>query len=226
MRRLRHRGSWMPTDVPSCRSGMRYRRSANCGRRSSAPCIIAESAPGAPWSNDGVAIAGAREWVSGACLLVRRADLDAVGLLDERYFMYTEDVDLCVALRKRGRQVLFVPDAQDRAPARPLGGAQSRYRAPAPAEPARLSTRNTCRAWAPLLRRVSARHREDAAPMRAPDGQHYVSAFPLMRIAIDARKLHDFGIGTYIRNMLRRPRAAGSTEPSTSCWPVPTMSTR
>ena len=57
-------------------------------------------------------IAGAREWVSGACLLARRADLDAVGLFDERYFMYTEDVDLCVEMRKRGRQVLFVPDAQ------------------------------------------------------------------------------------------------------------------
>ena len=56
---------------------------------------------------------GAREWVSGACLLLRRADLEAVGLLDERYFMYTEDVDLCVSLaparahdplRARGRE--------------------------------------------------------------------------------------------------------------------------
>ena len=32
-----------------------------------------------------------------------------------------------------------------------------------------------------------------------------------MRIAIDARKLHDFGIGTYIRNLLARPGAAGRT---------------
>jgi GT2 family glycosyltransferase len=56
--------------------------------------------------------AGPREWLSGACLLLRRADLEAVGLLDERYFMYTEDVDLCVSLRKRGRAVLFVPDAE------------------------------------------------------------------------------------------------------------------
>jgi N-acetylglucosaminyl-diphospho-decaprenol L-rhamnosyltransferase len=52
---------------------------------------------------------GTREWVSGACLLVRRSDLESVGLLDERYFMYTEDVDLCVSLRKRGRDILFVP---------------------------------------------------------------------------------------------------------------------
>lgn len=54
---------------------------------------------------------GVRDWVSGACLLTRRADLDAVGLLDERYFMYGEDVDLCLALRARGRTVRFEPEA-------------------------------------------------------------------------------------------------------------------
>ena len=52
------------------------------------------------------------DWVSGACLLVRRADADAVGGLDERYFMYTEDVDFCAAIRARGRRVLFVPDVE------------------------------------------------------------------------------------------------------------------
>ena len=55
---------------------------------------------------------GEREWISGACLMARRADLEAVGLLDERYFMYVEDVDLCVAFRRRGRTVLFVADVQ------------------------------------------------------------------------------------------------------------------
>jgi GT2 family glycosyltransferase len=54
---------------------------------------------------------GEREWLSGACLLVRRADLEAVGLFDERYFMYTEDVDLCVALRALGKRIVFVPEA-------------------------------------------------------------------------------------------------------------------
>jgi GT2 family glycosyltransferase len=52
------------------------------------------------------------DWVSGACLLIRRADLEAVGLLDERFFLYTEDVDLCASVRARGRKVLFVADAE------------------------------------------------------------------------------------------------------------------
>jgi GT2 family glycosyltransferase len=52
------------------------------------------------------------DWVSGACLLVRRSDAEAVGLLDERYFMYGEDVDFCAAIRARGRRVLFTPAAE------------------------------------------------------------------------------------------------------------------
>ena len=52
------------------------------------------------------------DWVSGACLMVRRADAEAVGLMDERYFMYTEDVDFCAAIRARGRGVLFSPAAE------------------------------------------------------------------------------------------------------------------
>jgi GT2 family glycosyltransferase len=52
------------------------------------------------------------DWVSGACMVIRRPDLEAVGLLDERYFMYTEDVDLCVAMTKRGRTILYVAAAE------------------------------------------------------------------------------------------------------------------
>jgi GT2 family glycosyltransferase len=52
------------------------------------------------------------DWVSGACLLVRRADAEAVGGLDERYFMYAEDVDFCAAIRERGRRILFTPGAE------------------------------------------------------------------------------------------------------------------
>jgi len=52
------------------------------------------------------------DWVSGACLLVRRSDAEAVGGLDERYFMYAEDVDFCAAIRARGRNILFTPDVE------------------------------------------------------------------------------------------------------------------
>jgi len=52
------------------------------------------------------------DWVSGACLLVRRADAVAAGLLDERYFLYAEDVDFCAALRALGKTIGFTPDAE------------------------------------------------------------------------------------------------------------------
>jgi hypothetical protein len=45
-------------------------------------------------------------------MLARRADLEAVGLFDERYFMYTEDVDLCVSFRRLGRAIRYVPEAE------------------------------------------------------------------------------------------------------------------
>jgi GT2 family glycosyltransferase len=52
------------------------------------------------------------DWVTGACLLVRRDAALAAGLLDERYFLYEEDVDFCAALRARGGRILFTPRAQ------------------------------------------------------------------------------------------------------------------
>ena len=52
------------------------------------------------------------DWVSGACLLVRRDAALGVGLLDERYFMYEEDVDFCAALRASGGRILFTPAAE------------------------------------------------------------------------------------------------------------------
>ena len=50
--------------------------------------------------------------ISGACMLVRREAIDAVGLLDEGYFLHCEDLDWCMRFRRKGWQVLFVPDAR------------------------------------------------------------------------------------------------------------------
>lgn len=50
-------------------------------------------------------------YVSGACLAVRRSVLDAVGGLDERFFLYFEETDLCVRVREAGLGVWFEPGA-------------------------------------------------------------------------------------------------------------------
>ncbi len=52
------------------------------------------------------------DWVTGACLLVRRPAAEEAGLLDERYFLYAEDADFCAAVRARGHRVVFSPVAQ------------------------------------------------------------------------------------------------------------------
>ena len=49
--------------------------------------------------------------VQGACLILRREVLDQVGLLDEDYFIYSEEVDLCHRLRQHGWKVCWVPQA-------------------------------------------------------------------------------------------------------------------
>ncbi len=48
---------------------------------------------------------------TGACLLIRRPLFDSVGGLDEGYFMYGEDLELCWQLRQRGAQVWYQPTA-------------------------------------------------------------------------------------------------------------------
>lgn len=92
------------------------------------------------------------DWVSGACLLVRRADAEAVGGLDERFFMYTEDVDFCAAIRARGRRILFTPDVE-------VVHLRGRSGASAPAATREHYRRSQLAfyekhhpAWAPLLR--------------------------------------------------------------------------
>ena len=52
------------------------------------------------------------DWISGSAFLVRREALDLVGPLDERFFLYAEEVDLFKRLREAGWQVLFTPELE------------------------------------------------------------------------------------------------------------------
>jgi GT2 family glycosyltransferase len=51
------------------------------------------------------------EVVSGASMLVRRKTLETIGPLDERFFMFNEEVDLCKRAREGGWKVAYVPGA-------------------------------------------------------------------------------------------------------------------
>jgi GT2 family glycosyltransferase len=50
--------------------------------------------------------------LQGACLLIRREVFDQVGLLDEDYFMYTEEIDFCYRAKKAGWKIVWVPTAE------------------------------------------------------------------------------------------------------------------
>ena len=50
--------------------------------------------------------------VSGAFLMIRREVVDSIGKLDERFFMYGEDMDLCLRTKKAGWKVMYYPDAK------------------------------------------------------------------------------------------------------------------
>ena len=61
---------------------------------------------------DGANDRDAIEWISFACVLVRREVFESVGLLDDKYFMYYEDVDYCRRARERGWKIAWEPAAR------------------------------------------------------------------------------------------------------------------
>ncbi|MEX2217573.1 MAG: glycosyltransferase family 2 protein [Phycisphaerales bacterium] len=52
------------------------------------------------------------DWVSGACMLVRRKVFERVGLLDDGYFMYYEEADFCRRARRAGFDCWYAPGAR------------------------------------------------------------------------------------------------------------------
>jgi N-acetylglucosaminyl-diphospho-decaprenol L-rhamnosyltransferase len=51
------------------------------------------------------------DWVSGACTMIRRSAFDAVDGMDEGFFLYWEDADLCLRLKQRGWSTVYHPGA-------------------------------------------------------------------------------------------------------------------
>jgi hypothetical protein len=52
------------------------------------------------------------DWVVGACLMGRRQAIEDAGLLDEGFFMYSEELDWCRRIKDRGWRVVYLPTAQ------------------------------------------------------------------------------------------------------------------
>jgi N-acetylglucosaminyl-diphospho-decaprenol L-rhamnosyltransferase len=51
------------------------------------------------------------DWLVGACLMVRREAIESAGLLDERYFMYSEEVEWCHRMKRNGWEIVYLPSA-------------------------------------------------------------------------------------------------------------------
>lgn len=52
------------------------------------------------------------DWLAGACLMTRREAIDDVGLMDEEYFMYSEELDWCRRFKDAGWRIVYFPNAQ------------------------------------------------------------------------------------------------------------------
>ncbi|MEN3615609.1 glycosyltransferase family 2 protein [Plantactinospora sp. ZYX-F-223] len=82
-------GSLVPVRLRRLVSGARRRSAYDACRQPSGPASV--------------------DWLSGACLAIRRALLTELGGLDESYFMYYEDEELCLQARRRGVEVVLLP---------------------------------------------------------------------------------------------------------------------
>ena len=52
------------------------------------------------------------DYATGCCVCMRTVDFESIGMFDESFLMYGEDVDLSLRFRKQGGQILFVPESK------------------------------------------------------------------------------------------------------------------
>ena len=90
--------------APSARAEWAQRRLVR-GVRSRHPLRLAQAEAAAAREHEPA-------WVSGSCLMARRAAIDAVSGFDEGFFLYQEDVDLCLRVRGAGWRIVFTPAAE------------------------------------------------------------------------------------------------------------------
>lgn len=51
------------------------------------------------------------DFATGAALMIRKEVFEKIGMLDEKYFLYLEDVDFCLRAKKNGFKIIYAPDA-------------------------------------------------------------------------------------------------------------------
>ena len=121
-------------------------------------------------------------WVVGAYFLIRRDTVQDIGVLDERYFLYFEEIDYCLSARRAGWEVVFFPHAQ----VVHLGG---------------QSSVNTGR-------RVSAKGRQMVAIRITSEFRFYRKLYGRMHVMLSAGIELAWNGLVYVKNSFRRSAAA------------------
>jgi len=82
------------------------------GRFYTLPVVAISLLGGDRWLRRAPRKACLADWVEGSCFLIRRKVIDKVGLLDEHFFMYVEEMEFCYRIKKAGWQVWYYPKAR------------------------------------------------------------------------------------------------------------------
>jgi len=123
-------------------------------------------------------------WVVGAFFLIRRETMEAIGVLDERYFLYFEEIDYCLSARRAGWEVVFYPHAS----VIHLGGQSS------------VKTGE----------RVSTKGRQMIAIRITSEYRFYRKLYGRLHVLLAAGIELTWNAAVYLRNALSRSAAAGA----------------